>query len=331
MAKEIGKDRFDEALDREGFASFLAKKGVDQKDIGNESKMEGHVELFETLEMVQKGYRDLCKEKLSKELGIHLNDADLKSIDSHLEKQAIDKPERIDQLKEKLEKQENLTSNISGWEKKIATFEKNKKDGDKDDLAAFGYFALNLTYGTFIRDRKQKNIENEGDVREEILGEISQISALHDAIKTAVARQLQDFLVAPNSTSSQLNKLQDRFEAMRADGTKGLDLLGKLPPNFQEQINTAISNKVDEEIYTATEAMSLGNGTFSKFENIVIKYLEIKKLGSKEDKQARQIVLDSLKLIATDYEASTDPQHAAKKIMLYRIMHKAESGEYKEN
>lgn len=332
MIREIKEEsEFDKNLTRKldaaGFAEFLADNNVDDIGMKDESKIEDHIETFDAMIDVQKEYKNICKEELHKKLGIELNDDDMNAIDVHLRERAVSDPERIFELQKKVENMKDLKKGVDSLQRSIGKFERNKKAGDEEGFAFMGYFVADLTYGSFLRHRKESKAGSIVDTRSEILSEISQITALHEAIKQRVADQMT--AVLGTGDFDALNKMQTRFEGFQAikdNGDESTDLLANLPSDFQEQLNGAIERKVSEEVMAATLGISLGNGTFSNLEKALDKYLKVNKLGSKEDEEVEEAIVDSLRETAENLPDDTEGK--AKRIMIYRIVQKIQNGNY---
>ncbi len=329
MAKEKGDfdADFDKAMDKAGFAEFLAKNNDDKKEMEDQGKMQERLQTFESLTVVQKEYKNICKEKLSRELGIKLEDADLKAIDEHVEKLAFTDTERLKELHNKFDKHEKLNGEVSTWKSKVANLERGEKQS-KGFWKSFGAFLKNRTYGSFLRASTENTQNDITDTKAEILAEIHQIDGLHDKIIVQVAKQMNELLAKAGSVQD-LHKVQERFEFLKnaqegADGIN-MDLLSELPEaEFQEKVDEAIERKALEEIESAVMTTPLGNGAFSKLEKSLMKYFDTEKYGSREDDDARKMILDAMdKLSYADLGAGVEGQ--AKKLMIYRIIQKAKA------
>ncbi|MDQ5893251.1 MAG: hypothetical protein QG640_262 [Patescibacteria group bacterium] len=326
MAKEKQDwgSSFDEALNKAGFAEFLAKNEDEEKEMDDPELMKKRVETFEALEVVQKEYKDLCKEKLQKEIGITLNNTDMKAIDVHVEKLALSDTKRLFELKDKIDENEKLGEEISVYKTKIAGYERRESQA-KGGFAWATAFLANRTFGSVNRFFKEKTQQDITDVKAEILGEIQNIGNLHEKILKRVALQMNEMLNTADSTE-KLQDVQERFEFLKnaQEGPEGinLDLLSELPEReFQDKIDEAVEKKVSEEIMTAIMAQPLGNGAFSKLEKSLGDYLESEKMGSKEGDELREMIIESIEEAAENLTA--DIEGKAKKLMLFRILQKA--------
>ena len=329
MAKEKGDfdADFDKAMDKAGFAEFLAKNGDDKKEMEDQGKMQERLQTFESLTVVQKEYKNICKEKLSRELGIKLEDADLKAIDEHVEKLAFTDTERLKELHEKFDKHEKLNGEVSAWKSKVANLERGEAKS-KGFWGTIGAFMKNRTYGSVLRAFKENAQNDITDTKAEILTEIHQIDGLHDKILAQVAKQMNEML-GKAATVKDLHKVQERFEFLKnaqegADGIN-IDLLSELPEaEFQQKVDDAIEMKAFEEIMAAALGAPLGNGAFSKLEKTLMGYFDTEKFGSKEDDDARKMILKTMEEVSDQY-LGDGVEGQAKKLMVLRIIQKAKA------
>ncbi|MEK7463843.1 MAG: hypothetical protein AAB610_01840 [Patescibacteria group bacterium] len=326
MAKEKGDfdADFDKAMNKAGFAEFLAKNDDEEKEMGDPELMKKRVETFEAFEVVKKEYKALCKEKLQKEIGIKLEDGDMLAIDEHVEKLALTDTKRLFELNDKIEEDQELGEEITRYKSKVAGYERREAKAE----GVFGWagaFLANRTLGSFFRFSRDKTKQDIVDVRGEILGEIQHIGDLHEKVLQRVALQMNDMLSTADSTE-KLQDVQERFEFLKnaQEGPDGinLDLLSDLPGGeFQDRLDEAVEKKVSEEIMTAIMAQPLGNGAFSKLEKTLGDYLESEKMGSKEGDELREMIIESIEESAENLR--TDIEGKAKKLMLFRILQKA--------
>ncbi len=325
MPKEINEYdvELDEAMDTKDFAKFLAKNKEGSVDIDNKEVMQGHLKTFESLTIVKKEYKDLCREKLQNELGIKLYDGDMEAIDDYVEKISIDDPERLHELHEKIDTQQRLAGNISYLEGKLENLEE-KKNSAEGFMKKAGMFILDRTYGSILRGAKGFVEGGESNLKSELLTEIASIGNLHDKIKKRVATQLNRMFRNADSTD-ELNVLQERMEFLvNAQGDEGakLELISEQDEEtLQQKIDEAIEIKSGEEILKAVNEMTLEQGAFSELETTLGNYLEKKKFGSREDEDARELILSTME--QTSKKLGRGIEGRAKKFMLLRIIQKA--------
>ncbi|MEI6304669.1 MAG: hypothetical protein WCP09_01470 [Candidatus Taylorbacteria bacterium] len=110
----------DKALNTKGFAEFLAKKGERKAvDVNKENVMEETFEVFEVKQEVLKGIKELFKNEIQADMGVKLEAKDLDSIDTYIDGMAIDKPNEIVKLKDKIEKMKELPKQIAEYESQL--------------------------------------------------------------------------------------------------------------------------------------------------------------------------------------------------------------------
>lgn len=93
----------DKALNEKGFVEFLAKHpDAEILDMNDGEKISKRFDTFKSKETVKKELKNLYSNKIQAELGVKLEGNDLTAIDVHIEKQALENPDEIEILKDRI-------------------------------------------------------------------------------------------------------------------------------------------------------------------------------------------------------------------------------------
>ncbi len=121
----------DKALDKKGFAEFLAAHpDVADFDMSDSESIQSRFETFQVKESVSKGLQNLFRNQIRENLGVKLDSSDLRSIDAHLQELAIENPEEILGLQKKLTVFQEMPGQIKELETQLATL------GNSQELSA---------------------------------------------------------------------------------------------------------------------------------------------------------------------------------------------------
>jgi hypothetical protein len=320
MAKEETEfdKSFDESMNKDGFAKFLVDSG--NTEIHEEPEMEKGMETFDSFGEVTREIKALYIDKLKQDLGIELDAKDFDAIDAHLYNMAITDSEKLLDLNKKVDKHNGLKEEISGLETKLGQTEKKSKRA-----GMFGKMFGFIKTQTFEL-RKSFKEGGSSDIRIELFDEVREIKGIHDQVKSLVAKEMKRLLGRGGRTVEELSDLQAKFENLKdveAKGEMGDDILEELNPDeFQKKLDEAMEKKVNQEIEGAIEKVKLGEGTLSRMEDVLSSYLEMNKAGSKEDDDARFLIIKSIEDSISKLPTDTDGQ--AKRLILLRVVQKAE-------
>ena len=332
MAKEKNDydSHIDDAMNKKGFAEFLARNEI--TDLNDKEVIEKKMETYEAMGQVKKGLKDLFKQKIQKELGITLEQADMDAVDKHIDDMAFEDPEHLAELNGKIEEQKTLTESIRDSEEKLRKHNKNPFEGKSGLLNKAGFFGYKMVnyltkpYEWSLQYSKIADSSNLTATKQELFSEIGAITALHDKIKERAAKQMNDMLVSADSSNS-LNKLQDKFntlkQAQSIDGM-AIDLLSELDEDaFQEKLDEAIDKKISEEIMETTLNTKLGDNALSQLERSLSKFISVDALGSRNGEDAKEVI--HVSLLEASENLPTDIEGQAKRLILLRIIEKIEN------
>lgn len=111
----------DKALNTKGFLEFLAAHPKsDTFDMGDVGEVQKRFETFEVKGRVGKELKELYSSHIEKEMGIKLDAGDQTSIDKHIEKMAIENPEKILEIQDSLKMFKELPVEIGKLEEQLA-------------------------------------------------------------------------------------------------------------------------------------------------------------------------------------------------------------------
>ncbi len=128
VTESLGFD-IDAALDKKGFAEFLAQHpGAENFDMDDAGEIQKRFEVFEIKDNVSKGLEKIYASHIQDQIGIKLEAGDAKSVKDHIEKLAVSEPEKVHELNEKLKMFLEVPNEIKSLETELV------KLGDVGDL-----------------------------------------------------------------------------------------------------------------------------------------------------------------------------------------------------
>lgn len=110
----------DNALNTKGFAEFLASSDI--SDVEDVDEVEYRFEIFKKKEVVKEKLKDLYKGKIKESLGIALTTENMAAISKHIEQEATQNPEAIEELFMRINAFNALPGEIQAAEEKLAAF-----------------------------------------------------------------------------------------------------------------------------------------------------------------------------------------------------------------
>ncbi len=126
-----GEEEFDirKAFNTAGFAEFMAQHGDKDTSVMEDTEtLEKRFEVFTIKEKVIKGIKEVVSNHIQKEVDVKLGSKDMSSIDEYLNKQAVENPDKIIEMEEKLLLYKELPKEIELLEEQMAEI------GDSDEL-----------------------------------------------------------------------------------------------------------------------------------------------------------------------------------------------------
>lgn len=118
---EKKKFDIDKALNTKGFAAFLAKHPEGETfDMENAEELEKKFETFAFVKTVDQGIQGLFAKQINEELGIKLEDKERELISGRIEEYAIESPEKLEELNQKLILMTELPKQIKSLEDELA-------------------------------------------------------------------------------------------------------------------------------------------------------------------------------------------------------------------
>lgn len=119
--EQIKKFNSEEALNQKGFAEFLAKHSdAESFDMGDEEGLEKRFKTFEIVQAVDKDIQNLYKNEIEKEFGIKLDNNDRKAINESLYDKALNNPEELKGIQDKIKLFKELPLQIKETEERLA-------------------------------------------------------------------------------------------------------------------------------------------------------------------------------------------------------------------
>ncbi len=111
----------EKALNVKGFAEFLAKHSdAESFDMENEEELEKRFQTFEIVQAVDKDIQNLYGNEIQKEFEIKLDDNDRKAIGESLYDKALNNPEELKELQDKIKLFKELPLQIKETEERLA-------------------------------------------------------------------------------------------------------------------------------------------------------------------------------------------------------------------
>ena len=110
----------DTALNKNGFMEFLTKS-TETIDMGNSEDLKNRFEAFNAKESMKTSLRNLYGEQIKKELEIDLDASDMNALDISLERLAIDKPEQLLLIKQRIDIFNELPKQTKELETQLGT------------------------------------------------------------------------------------------------------------------------------------------------------------------------------------------------------------------
>ncbi len=288
----------DKALNTKGFAEFLAThpdaKGF---DMGNEGDVQKRFETFEVKGLVAKELRELYSGHIENEMGIKLDTQDQSSIDKHIEKMAIENPDSVLEMREKLETFKKMPEELNKLEAelaqlgkvdelttKIGALQKDKANLEiaKDTIGFIGNTKLTIKTLTFYAKATPMLLELLPKVKfsdayaEDVskrAGEISKQWDARDAVKNKFGKlkkeRAGEILVDVDNqlllTEQTLSKVQDVQKLKSLAEDVFLDLRKELLGGVSDvaELTVAIQKKVNAQFLAMTRT-----GTIKSFDQM---------------------------------------------------------------
>lgn len=187
---EKKKFDIDKALNTKGFAAFLAKHPEGAEfDMENAEELEKKFETFTFVKTVDQGLQGLFAKQIQEELGVKLENAERELISGRIEEYAIENPEKLEELNQKLILMTELPKQIKSLEDELAKLgapethreeyqslvtESGQLQAGQKEMGLFAKIRLSAkalfwlakkvpTYIPFLTsDRYKRNVEREG-------------------------------------------------------------------------------------------------------------------------------------------------------------------------
>ncbi len=161
-----------------------------------------------------------------------------------------------------------------------------------------------------------------GDVKKKVLGGITEIAGLSEAIQ----RKAQDQLVGLTNkgTFAALTQAQKRFDTLKAaaeSNEEGINPIGSIDEEgFQRSVDEALKVKASNEIMSIVMRTKMGDNALTRLEKALGPFLKNDKIGSKEGDEAKKFIVGALNEVAENLDTSNESR--AKRLMISRIIFK---------
>ena len=179
-----------------------------------------------------------------------------------------------------------------------------------------------------IGDLEKKKIASKGafdDVRKNLLASVAYAKGLTEAIQKNVYDKFNALLdVDPKDRTTRSHdsaqELLDRLRVASQTSEAGIDVLGdKNPENkIQGIIDQDFQEIVSREVENAVSKSRLGDNALTRLEDALKPLIERKKYGSKEDGDALDLVVNSIKDVIE--KLPDDIEGKAKRLLLCRVL-----------
>lgn len=158
-----------------------------------------------------------------------------------------------------------------------------------------------------------------GKLRKDLIGGMSDVAGLTDAIQSKAADQLNEMVT--KGSIKKLDEAQKQFEMLKTAAQKtetGIDpLAGVDEAAFQEYVDRAMGQAASDEIMRIVRRAPMGSNALARLEKALTPFLEREKFGSSEGETVRNIISNILEDVALNLGDSTEAK--AKKFMISRI------------
>ncbi len=160
-------------------------------------------------------------------------------------------------------------------------------------------------------------------VRSELLDSVADAAEIAKAIQTRIEKEFTDVLA--NGGIDALNEAEERLETWAkgtANGDFDIDPLKNIDAaEIQKKLDERLEVLVSKEISGAISKNSFGRNPLTKMEKTLEPFLKMEQIGSKDQAEIREFIIDQIKEAAAKLGTSTEDK--AKKLLLRRILVKA--------
>lgn len=358
-SKEVGKregvkelsdfEKVDQALNQNGFSEFLARfpdyKSLEPTGSDLKLVLERH-EAFKEVKETTRQLKRLYTQEIREDLGINLEETDLKAVDSFLEGEIIKNPSFVKGLKEQLEKFANLNKKISDRKlelekmggKGILDYQQSvletaaRKGGFKNMPIVRKLFskdpinearrAVQDDFGVPLKDIKaeQANIKQLRELREQFLQDMGAAIGLTKILQKKAKSQVAALL-----SSQSLEGAEEAYKflekAQRSAQDSGADITSVIS---ESAINEQIEKSLKHDVAQAIEDSSSGSRSFANLEKALDGYVSKQSLGGRDKDQARGFVYDTIREIMDQQTRSknNNPKLFQLKLFLAKLQHK---------
>lgn len=339
----------DKAFNNTKFLEFLGKyPDSDTFDTSeaNIKEVETRFKAFERTENVSRGMKHLYKEKVSREIGVNLDDKELAGVDTYIESESINNPAEIERMSNELGEYNTLQQEIPQKERELMELGgREELDKIRDALKKVKDtkgFKKNLPLlGKFFRSKGEnearKKLKDEYGMKiGEVEGQMSKIDSFKEAEKrfeelkgkflvdvapsTEIINTARDKaqkalreMAKPDKGLKDLEKAQTYYEKLKNTDTVNY-LEGIEESKFQSELDTAIDGKVYDEVKNAVEKCNLGPSPLNNMERALQTFLARTEVGSKKQQDAKDFVRKTIR----DLEPTLTDK--SKKMILKRIL-----------
>jgi hypothetical protein len=161
-------------------------------------------------------------------------------------------------------------------------------------------------------------------LRKDLLKGVSGVAEFKNLIQEKAKKRLENMVGNPveDRSMKDLEEAQGTFEGLRNSSKTsetGIDALGGVDQvEFQKGLNEAIEKKTSEDIFEAVMHSKLGKGAFDNLNKALSKFVENKKIGSKEGDEARKFIITAIEEVVANM--GNDKEDIAKKLMCAEII-----------
>ncbi len=334
-AEGAEKGGFDneEALNTKGFAEFLAKHEDSVSGEVSAAEMESRFEIFGIQAGVAKDVKEVYKAEIFRDIGVKLEANDLACIEAFLEKQAIDSPREVYEMRDQMKLFKELPGQIKEANTEILELAKSG-GGFWGKVKMTGEYLLEGEAGkTFIaREKVEKTgvpltpeainarileISTQMDLSVKELGSekwvggnealLKQFADMkkslfnHAGLREDMERITQKKLKAQLDTLVAKRDLKSaeagfaRMSSVRKDAETGLDYM---TDGTEDEVRTALNHNAESYVYTKVESilgsMSLGSNAFSKLWKAYEQAINTETVGDKNKAESIEFIVETL-------------------------------------
>jgi hypothetical protein len=331
-AEEVGFDT-EKALNKKGFAEFLAKHDDAEKGEVTQGDMESRFEIFGIQTEVAKDVQEVYKNEIFRDIGIRLDAADLACVSEFIEKRAVEAPgevlamqEQLKQFKELPEKIKQANNEIlelakTGegfwgktkmvgeyfWEgeagKTYSAREKVEKTGVPLTREAIDVRIkwLATQVESSVKDFKSGNwVEGNEDLVTQF-AKVKKSLFSHGQLREDMNRIAQEKLKAQLDILVNKGDLKSaeagfkRMSGVKNDVETGLDYM---TDGTEEEVKVALNHTSESYVYNKIEniltSMSLGSNAFANLERTYKQAVNTETVGDKDKSESIQFIIDTI-------------------------------------